>query len=383
MFPIILFSQVDNVFVEDSVHYFYWNTETNNWKYHIRYIYKYDNKGNLIDKKVYQGVSNDQLLSQSHYTYSYLFDSIGNQIEKISYNWDMETAKLNYGLRLTYEYDNKSRLNKEVNYYWNKQNNEWDILWLECESGFGCDGGLKLYSYDSTANYYVINYYDWISGENNWIINENFYETCTYDSIGNLVERFIDNGGLKERAIYFYDSLGNQSDLIVYLGDNELPEFSHHCNYIYEIDGKIKERYEYEYMFYNDFNDTTNLYLETYKYDIYDNLTEKIHYAWDSENNIWQKELKYVYYWSQLSTQIEENNFKSDIIIYPNPSFDKINIAGLTKSSEIKIYNINGQLIKSFQQVNNAIDISELNAGVYIINLTSNDKTFVRKLIKE
>lgn len=78
-------------------------------------------------------------------------------------------------------------------------------------------------------------------------------------------------------------------------------------------------------------------------------------------------------------TNILENTL--DISIYPNPAINSINInaEGL---EQIDIFNCTGQLIHTIRTtlVNNEIDISELPAGMYFIQINN---TTLRKFIKD
>ena len=47
----------------------------------------------------------------------------------------------------------------------------------------------------------------------------------------------------------------------------------------------------------------------------------------------------------------------------------------------LKIFNALGQTIKSSK--GNSIDMSELNSGVYFLNIISNSKNIIRRVIKE
>ena len=88
------------------------------------------------------------------------------------------------------------------------------------------------------------------------------------------------------------------------------------------------------------------------------------------------------YYYSNPSTRIQQLT-DENIILYPNPTSGRLNITGLNDPADANIYSINGQLIKSIQQINNSIDISELTTGIYILKMKSDDKTLVRKVVKE
>ena len=73
---------------------------------------------------------------------------------------------------------------------------------------------------------------------------------------------------------------------------------------------------------------------------------------------------------------------EEDISIFPNPSSDIINITGLTQPADVELYSIQGKLQKAVNQVESTIDISDLPAGIYILNLTSGDKVLRERIVK-
>lgn len=75
-----------------------------------------------------------------------------------------------------------------------------------------------------------------------------------------------------------------------------------------------------------------------------------------------------------------ENKFE----IYPNPVKDKLFIDGETEINDICIFNILGVQVHNEPDVNcDYIDVTNLNKGVYILNIKTNDGTIVRRFIKE
>jgi len=73
-----------------------------------------------------------------------------------------------------------------------------------------------------------------------------------------------------------------------------------------------------------------------------------------------------------------------DVRVFPNPAINEINIEN--KSNEridnIELYNINGQLIKTFQE-SNSLDLSEINSGYYILSISiKNEKINYKIKIK-
>lgn len=84
------------------------------------------------------------------------------------------------------------------------------------------------------------------------------------------------------------------------------------------------------------------------------------------------------------NVSIKENVNNDSTNIFPNPAFDNIIIEN-RRQAIIEISDIQGQLIKTITSTNNKtnVDISALNAGVYIIKVSSKDGVVVKKIIKE
>ncbi|MDB4062313.1 T9SS type A sorting domain-containing protein, partial [Vicingaceae bacterium] len=78
------------------------------------------------------------------------------------------------------------------------------------------------------------------------------------------------------------------------------------------------------------------------------------------------------------------NEEKDGFSIYPNPATNQFSIdADLTIKTSVQILNYNGQLVKEVNQLkhSNQIDISDLNSGIYFVNVLINDSFLVEKLI--
>ena len=76
---------------------------------------------------------------------------------------------------------------------------------------------------------------------------------------------------------------------------------------------------------------------------------------------------------------------KKDIKVYPNPSKDTINIKGLSGEIELKIYSLQGQLVKEYKGLSSdTYSTSFLNQGIYLYELSNIDKSLVQtgKLVK-
>jgi Secretion system C-terminal sorting domain/Calx-beta domain len=93
-----------------------------------------------------------------------------------------------------------------------------------------------------------------------------------------------------------------------------------------------------------------------------------------------------------------EGNFKIDITttalsnesfdiqnlkVYPNPVTDILNIESSSTISKISMVNLLGQEVKSINNPANAIDVSELESGVYLLKMTSDAGSKIVKITKK
>jgi hypothetical protein len=84
------------------------------------------------------------------------------------------------------------------------------------------------------------------------------------------------------------------------------------------------------------------------------------------------------------SVDIPEIIANNEIIIYPNPTNDKINIEGL-QAGTMELISSTGHIIKNFKitGTKTILDMSNLSVGVYVLRMKSKDGIVTKKLIKE
>jgi len=72
-----------------------------------------------------------------------------------------------------------------------------------------------------------------------------------------------------------------------------------------------------------------------------------------------------------------------EMLFYPNPANDILFIQGLNNSATAEIYNISGALVKSENLIKDNIDIHSLSPGMYFIKLSTGEVSVVSKFVKE
>ncbi|MBQ8056108.1 MAG: T9SS type A sorting domain-containing protein, partial [Paludibacteraceae bacterium] len=69
------------------------------------------------------------------------------------------------------------------------------------------------------------------------------------------------------------------------------------------------------------------------------------------------------------------------LTIYPNPTTDFVNIDINEEVNSIKIYDISGRIIRSFVNEVNNLYLGDLNKGVYIIQVQTENKLYQNQLV--
>jgi len=80
-----------------------------------------------------------------------------------------------------------------------------------------------------------------------------------------------------------------------------------------------------------------------------------------------------------VTNSIYINTNQSEFSVYPTTTYDVLNVTGTKESSKYAIYNIAGINVKSGNIYDNAINVSDLSKGIYIINAEGRSIKFIKK----
>ena len=75
------------------------------------------------------------------------------------------------------------------------------------------------------------------------------------------------------------------------------------------------------------------------------------------------------------------NTAGTNYLIYPNPTSDYVYLSGINGDSKATVYDITGKLLLSTSK--KKIDLSSYPNGLYIVNMSSNNKSITQRIIKE
>lgn len=80
---------------------------------------------------------------------------------------------------------------------------------------------------------------------------------------------------------------------------------------------------------------------------------------------------------------LDENNL-NNVSIYPVPVYDGFYIKATNLDvTGVNVYDLNGRLVKSFQSAIENYNISELNSGIYMVEIKNGEETQMKKIIKK
>ena len=78
-----------------------------------------------------------------------------------------------------------------------------------------------------------------------------------------------------------------------------------------------------------------------------------------------------------------KDNKAQQVQVYPNPAVDVLNITKVTDKATYSIYNMAGQAVNNGKVINNKVQVSQLQKGVYIIAVDNNGDVTKVKFIKK
>ena len=89
----------------------------------------------------------------------------------------------------------------------------------------------------------------------------------------------------------------------------------------------------------------------------------------------------YMPVWGTCPTASVDDQNQLDISIYPNPTSDTVYIDGNYSQLKVVVYDIQGKQVIN-KSIKNSIDISQLEKGVYILQLSDGAKLTTQRIIK-
>jgi serine protease AprX len=86
-----------------------------------------------------------------------------------------------------------------------------------------------------------------------------------------------------------------------------------------------------------------------------------------------------------LSLAVGEAHYQDNIVLYPNPARNLLNIATPNDAviESVALFDILGKQVAGSKMMNNSIDVSQLSKGIYFARFTFDGKSQIRKFVKD
>jgi len=211
------------------------------------------------------------------------------------------------------------------------------------------------HSYDTNGNDTLIVGYKWNTGTTVWDINNKTRFIYDSNNLSTRIENWDWNSGTNTwtetgKIEYAYNSNKLYTMVAIYSLNSETSI----------LEGILKTESIYDG---NNYKTTENKY------------------EWNKGTSSWDKSEISTYYYSLNSTS-NPSLFGTDLVIYPNPVSNELQISGSNVNSNISILDISGKTILTQKNVGKTIDVSSLKEGIYFLQLTNSTGTANYKFIK-
>lgn len=341
------------------------------------------------------------------------------------WRWDLISGMWVYRIKELYENDWMGNHLSRIDQQWN---------------GVGWDNySRKTYTYDSNFNITISSLEYWDSTQ--WMLSNQYLST--YDSLGNytydivqtwdgtnwtdvvqhfywwsgnmrdsMLEQYLDSTGWVNNYFtsYTYDINHNELNRISYMWDGMQWIYDIQWIYFYNVNGDVSYA---ETQLWDDHGNWVNSSKAEYIYDINFVHTGDIYWRWDGSawfgsgtsafyydaNNIMNATVfvnqhssdSTHYYFTNFTGMDEPPIFSPDISVFPIPTNDFLNIKienSFVEDFKLSIYDLTGRELYYQSYLNSSsvikpIDVSSFSSGIYYLKISSADKRFIKKIIRQ
>ena len=343
---------------------FYWDYNQNKWALGNtgRREDGYDDRGNNVSI-IYSSWNQATNEWDPSFGYEFGYDDAGNMISKITCDHTYPDNQTWHFLeKMVYAFDLQGRKTVEIRQLPDSTGRDWvnqvKTEWYYDSTGITTD-------YASFRWTLAGNNYEWHEEARHRIINQ-------YDLAGNilLITESLKVSSTRwtpimkeERA---YNSTGQQVLSVISRGNGSLTE-DFRSEWVYGPDGRlIQETLTGSQIRWPGGMAIKRRAKTIRSLDEDGNPSRVIWYYWDAQTKSYLFNNKDYYFYHSTSTSVHEPGI-DHIRIYPNPTGGICYISGLSQPAEVKIYSMQGVLLRSMQNVQVSVDISDLYPGACLI----------------
>jgi len=312
--------------------------------------------------------------------FQYTYNDFGNYNNITVLSYDTSSATWNNAVFLVYGYDANQHLIEYINQEYDDLTSSW-VNDFKCVSTYNTLGLKTEYiEYNFVSNSWIpsskIEYthnsqsrlnkelhYSWQTSSNSWNISSQ--TELYYDSFGNMLESLRSNWNTTSldwkpdaRTLRSYNSNYPFVDLV-------LPWHCFLFTFLWS-NPIVPEPY------YN-FDMITPQYTSM--------LLIREYQRWDEDDSIWETREVKEYYYSDHITGTPNNDYTTELKIYPNPASDYVIIDIGNNSCEFELIDISGKVILSVIDSENKINIRSIPVGIYLYHVVIHNQEYKGKLV--
>jgi hypothetical protein len=377
--------------------FYTWNSMDQTWAFENNMVLTYTNNGEL---ETVIAFAPDGVTKESKKVN--LFDSRGKSVGSENYTWNGTEWEMQNGYKDVNIYNSKGQIDSVKYYYYDQPTSTWLSDGQEINS-YDQNGNLtstvdqllaggsfrNAYRYSFTYDNNKISemlYEEW--NGTGWDPSERYTNIVMHRGSGlegepqSYVTQEWDNGAWvnEERYNAVYDSNGG------YVGtyqDWDTDDFTDAYRTTIGMDSHGRQTESKDEYIDNGgwVIDYWTKYANTYDND---RLTQTITLNWDEDKQVLGNQYKEEFSDFTVVASIKYNKISS-LNIYPNPASDIVNISNTDNAKVISVADINGRIVlaQNVSGQNISLDVSALQKGVYILQLSGNNGIQVSRLIKQ
>lgn len=334
------------------------------------------------------------------------FDANGNITMSSIDMWNDTTSVWDQGAKTSNTLNSDATINFSLTQSWSKSDNMWqdvqkmsytydaskNVLTQNSQMPFGMDWmdfTMSTHTYD--ANGRVVKIVNQSMNFATMQMKNSTQITFTYNSDGTLNQTVNQNWNAtssawenSQRSTNTY----NSSKLVV----SDLTETyesnawvnSTKTTLTYNSDGSLNESLDQNW----DTSGATwvDSSKETFTYNSDGSINQMLAMDWMADQSSWENQSRMTYTYNSVTIVQPELAGTGQLRVFPNPFTDVVSIEDKSlNESNIQLFNVNGQLIRTFQKGEplSKISLASLKNGVYILKAVSPESQQVVKILKE
>lgn len=352
----------------DSTLHSYYDDWDSIWFTNQKTEYSYTSIG-LIQEEISGDLYNNVWTPYWKKTYSYTPNNVLTDI--VSFWWDYNTNGWMNNYKQVYTHNALGQNTEIVHHYWNDSLSVWDNDYKE------------KYTYNSFGNWDSVYMYSWDHSANNWLLE--MRAKVNYNSNQTMSNAIVQYWtGVIWMSVFKIEWAYDANSFLISETESEfdIQTLSFIPSYRSLYTNNSSGHVLIEEGQYYDINAWVSNYKNEYTLDANNYIQIEISYWYDPSIMSWSVNGKIEYFYTNV-TSVNDLVAKTTVKTYPNPASDVLIINSDDEISNLRIFNINGQLVMSINPASKeaTVDVSNFANGIYFVHVLSNKGNSVQKII--